>query len=58
MVREPFGKNRFPHFDPLRTDADDRFELAGVGLELHRQEQETLHDGAGAFGEVFLGKNE
>lgn len=58
MVREPFGKDRFPDFEPLRTDADDGFELAGVGFEFHGQEQEPLHDRAGAFGQVFLGEDE
>ena len=35
MVGEPFGKDRFPHFEPLRADANDGFELAGVGFEFH-----------------------
>ena len=32
VVREPFGKDCFPYFGSFRADADDGFELTGVGL--------------------------
>lgn len=58
MIGQPFSQDLLPHFDPLGAYADDGFNLPRVGFEFHREKEETLHDGAGTFGQILFGKDQ